>query len=174
VSPAPDDIADPLTRIGTLSRESVDAMGDIVWAISPQSGAPIHLSQRMRRLASDLLPARGIQLQFESVDEGADRLGMETRREVFLIFKEALHNIVRHAGATAASIDLVIGRRALRLVVKDNGAGFVASRDARGESDGGGQGLRSMTRRAAAIGGRLSIASAPGGGTTVTLDASVR
>jgi ligand-binding sensor domain-containing protein/signal transduction histidine kinase len=174
VSPAPEAIADPLARIGTLSRESVDAMGDIVWAISPQSGTPIHLSQRMRRLASDLLPARGIQLQFESVDAGADRLGMETRREVFLIFKEALNNIVRHAGATTTTIKLAIDRRALRLVVTDNGAGFVVSREASGASAVGGQGLRSMTRRAAAIGGRLSIASTPGVGTTITLDAPVR
>ena len=129
VAPAPADIAEPLARIGALSRESVDAMGDIVWAISPDLGTPVHLSQRMRRLASDLLPARGHRLQFESSDEGQVRLGIETRREVFLIFKEALHNVVRHANATDVSIVLTIGRRALHLVVRDNGKGFAAARD---------------------------------------------
>lgn len=169
VAPAPADIAEPLARIGVLSRESVDAMGDIVWAVSPDLGTPVHLSQRMRRLASDLLPARGIELQFESSDEGQVRLGIETRREVFLIFKEALHNVVRHANATDVSIVLTIGRRALHLEVRDNGRGFVATTN--GEA---GQGLRSMKRRAEAIGGQLSIASAPGAGTTTTLDAPIR
>jgi signal transduction histidine kinase len=161
-------------------------MGDIVWAISPDLGTPIHLSQRMRRLASDLLPARGIELQFDSSDEGQVQLGIETRREVFLIFKEALHNVVRHANATDVSIALTIRRRALRLVVADNGKGFTTERqagngvDGRGGVDAGngidamGQGLRSMRRRAAAIGGRLSITSAPGAGTTIALDAPVR
>jgi signal transduction histidine kinase len=186
VAPAPADVAEPLARIGALSRESVDAMGDIVWAVSPDLGTPVHLSQRMRRLASDLLPARGIELTFESSDEGQVRLGIETRREVFLIFKEALHNVVRHANATDVSIALTIGRRALRLVVADNGKGFAAERQANGRVDGrgtletgnavdaAGQGLRSMKRRAAAIGGRLSITSAPGAGTTITLDAPIR
>jgi signal transduction histidine kinase len=181
VAPAPPDVAEPLARIGALSRESVDAMGDIVWAVSPDLGTPVHLSQRMRRLASDLLPARGIELQFDSSDEGQVQLGIETRREVFLIFKESLHNVVRHANATAVLITLTIGRRALRLVVADNGKGFTA---AERQADGGmggmggvdasGQGLRSMKRRAEAIGGRLSITSAPGAGTTIALDAPIR
>jgi ligand-binding sensor domain-containing protein/signal transduction histidine kinase len=180
VAPAPADIAEPLARIGVLSRESVDAMGDIVWAVSPDLGTPVHLSQRMRRLASDLLPARGIELHFESSDEGQVQLGIETRREVFLIFKEALHNIVRHANATDVSIVLTIGRRVLHLEVRDNGRGFAAAATdvddgaAAAAAAAAGQGLRSMRRRAAAIGGRLSIASAPGAGTTIALDAPIR
>jgi len=190
VAPASADVAESLARIGTLSRESVDAMGDIVWAVSPELGTPVHLSQRMRRLASDLLPARGIELQFDSSDEGHVHLGIETRRQVFLIFKEALHNVVRHANATDVLITLTVGRRALRLVVADNGKGFAAERQRGVEGRGGveaadsvdavdavdatGQGLRSMRRRAAAIGGRLSITSAPGAGTTIALDAPIR
>jgi signal transduction histidine kinase len=149
-------------------------MGDIVWAVSPDLGTPVHLSQRMRRLASDLLPARGIELQFESTDERQVQLGIETRREVFLIFKEALHNVVRHANATDVSIVLNIGRRALHLVVRDNGKGFAGDQPAGDAAYATGQGLRSMKRRAAAIGGRLSISSAPGAGTTIALDAPIR
>ena len=50
-------IADPLSRIGTLSRESVDSMSDIVWAIDPLRDTPIHLLQRMRHVANELLRA---------------------------------------------------------------------------------------------------------------------
>jgi signal transduction histidine kinase len=158
IAPAAPDVAGPLDRIGALSRESVDAMSDIVWAISPHRNTPAHLSQRMRRLASDLLPARGIQLTFDSTDDGHARLGIEARREVFLIFKEALNNVVRHAAATEVSILTAIVRGGLRLVVGDNGNGF-----ATGESASGlGQGLHSMRRRAPGLGGTLTITSAPG------------
>ena len=97
-------VAAPLGRIATLSRESVDAMGDIVWAIDPHRDTPTHLAQRMRRLASDLLSARGIEVRFEIADASHPRLGADVRREVFLIFKEALHNITRHAQATRVEI----------------------------------------------------------------------
>jgi ligand-binding sensor domain-containing protein/signal transduction histidine kinase len=165
IAPAAPEVAGPLERIGALSRESVDAMSDIVWAISPHRNTPAHLSQRMRRLASDLLPARGIQLTFDSTDDGHARLGIEARREVFLIFKEALHNVLRHAGATEVAIAIAIARGGLRLVVGDNGGGF----DPDSPPTGQGQGLLSMRRRATGLGGRLTIASTPGSGTRLEL-----
>ncbi len=163
IAPAAPEVAGPLERIGALSRESVDAMSDIVWAISPHRNTPAHLSQRMRRLASDLLPARGIELTFDSTDDGHARLGIEARREVFLIFKEALNNVVRHAGAAEVTIAIAIARGELRLVVGDNGSGF----DAGGSADG--QGVHSMRRRATGLGGTLTITSAPGAGTRLEL-----
>jgi signal transduction histidine kinase len=165
IAPAAPEVAGPLERIGALSRESVDAMSDIVWAISPHRNTPAHLSQRMRRLASDLLPARGIQLTFESTDDGHARLGIEARREVFLLFKEALNNVVRHAGATEVSIAIAMARGGLRLVVADNGHGF----DTGGSADGLGQGLHSMRRRATGLGGTLTITSARGAGTRLVV-----
>jgi ligand-binding sensor domain-containing protein/two-component sensor histidine kinase len=165
IAPAAPDVAGPLERIGALSRESVDAMSDIVWAISPHRNTPAHLSQRMRRLASDLLPARGIQLTFESTDDGHARLGIEARREVFLVFKEALNNVVRHAAATEVSIVIAIDRGGLRLFVGDNGSGF----DTGEPASGLGQGLHSMRRRATGLGGTLTITSAPGAGTRLEL-----
>jgi signal transduction histidine kinase len=165
IASAPPEVAGPLERIGALSRESVDAMSDIVWAISPHRNTPAHLSQRMRRLASDLLPARGIQLTFDSTDDGHARLGIEARREVFLIFKEALNNIVRHAGATEVAIAIVMARGELRLTIGDNGSGFEAGASA----DGQGQGVHSMRRRATALDGTLTITSAPGTGTRLEL-----
>jgi signal transduction histidine kinase len=176
VAPAPAEITDPIERIGSLSRESVDAMGDIVWAIDPQQGTPTQLSQRMRRLASDLLPPRGMQLQFTSTDEAHARLGMETRREVFLIFKEALHNILRHSAAGEVTIALTIDRRALRLSIADDGAGFDVAAYASAPEEGQrqGQGLRSIRRRAEAIGGRVDVSSAPGRGTSIVVEVPIR
>ena len=156
-------VAAPLGRIATLSRESVDAMGDIVWAIDPHRDTPTHLAQRMRRLASDLLSARGIEVQFEIADATHPRLGADVRREVFLIFKEALHNITRHAQATRVEIEVTIAQRRLQVIVQDNGRGFDPSR----VQDG--QGLRNMARRAQSLGGTLAVSSADGTGARLAL-----
>lgn len=121
-------MAAPLGRIATLSRESVDAMGDIVWAIDPHRDTPTHLAQRMRRLASDLLSARGLEVRFEISDASHSRLGADVRREVFLIFKEALHNITPHAQAARVDIVLSIAQHCLELIVQDDGCGFDAAR----------------------------------------------
>jgi streptogramin lyase len=156
-------VAEPLERIATLSRESVDAMGEIVWAIDPHRDAPAHLTKRMRRLASDLLPARGIELRFEASDAPNVHLHADVRREVFLVFKEALHNILRHGNASSVSVGVTVSPRDLRLVVSDDGRGFDTSE----ASDG--HGLASMSRRARSLGGTLSVTSAPGRGTRLEL-----
>ena len=153
----------PLDRIATLSRESVDAMGDIVWAIDPHRNTPTHVAQRMRRLASDLLSARGIEVRFEISDASHSRLGADVRREVFLIFKEAIHNITRHAQATHVEIVLSIAQHRLELVVQDDGCGFDSAR----ARDG--QGLRNMVRRAQGLGGTLAVTSADGRGARLML-----
>ena len=157
-------VAAPLGRIATLSRESVDAMGDIVWAIDPHRDTPTHLAQRMRRLASDVLSARGIDVRFEISDVSQPRLGADVRREVFLIFKEALHNITRHARATRVEIALSIAQHRLDLIVHDDGCGFDAAARA-----GDGHGLRNMVRRAHSLGGTVTVTSADGTGTRLAL-----
>jgi len=141
----------------------VDAMGDIVWAIDPHRDTPTHLAQRMRRLANDLLSAHGIEVRFEISDARHPRLGADVRREVFLIFKEALHNITRHAQATRVEIVLSIAQHRLELVVQDDGCGFDSAR----ARDG--QGLRSMVRRAQGLGGTLAVTSADGRGARLGL-----
>jgi len=158
--------ADALDRIGSLSRESVDSMGDIVWAIDPRQDRLPHLAHRMRRLASELLSACGIELEFRADEAPAPSLGPDIRRDVFLIFKETLHNIVRHSRATRVVVELGHRGRDLVLRVEDDGVGFDAERR---EPLGRGQGLDSMMRRAAGLGGRLTVAAGVGAGTRISL-----
>jgi len=161
-------IGDPLSRIGTLSRESVDSMSDIVWAIDPLRDAPSHLLQRMRRLANELLGADGLQLRFESSGDTARGLDADVRRHTFLVFKEILHNVVRHADAHLVRIEVTIAPHELRLMVTDDGRGFDTAVAAEG------QGLRNMSRRSASLGGSLDVISSPGRGTSVTLTLPLR
>jgi signal transduction histidine kinase len=153
---------DPLALIANTSRELVASMSDIVWAINPRNDSLQHLTRRMRRFASDTLSTAGIELEFHA-NPGEQRLDSERRRQVFLIFKESVHNIERHSGARAVRIHFSIDQGRLLLEIHDDGHGFDFSRSE------GGQGLENMRCRAESLGGHITITSVPGCGTAVCL-----
>ena len=141
-------------------------MSDIVWAINPAKDQLSDLTGRMRRFASDLVTARNIEFRFQAPSADAYmKVSADVRREVFLIFKESINNLVRHAACTEANTELRIEGRGLVLTVRDNGKGFDPTRI----SDG--HGLTSMQARAKNLGGQLEVISNDGHGTTVRLEA---
>jgi len=150
-------------------------MSDIVWAINPKKDHLSDLLQRMRRFASDIFTARGIAFRFSAPDSGQDiEIGANVRREVFLIFKESINNIVKHSGCTRAEIEFHIIGDWLTLKVADNGKGFdtTLAGDPSApiiSSARGGNGILSMRKRAEEMGGQFEINSGNGGGTTATL-----
>jgi two-component sensor histidine kinase len=156
--------AAPLARIADLSRELVDSMSDIVWAINPQRDHVRDLAYRMRRFASDLLPPRNIELEFHAPADGEKTtLGADVRRQVFLVFKECMNNIVRHSSCKRAEIRLHIEQHSLLLSVRDDGKGLAKS------GNGRGHGLDSMEQRVRSLGGDWKISSEPGHGTTISV-----
>jgi signal transduction histidine kinase/ligand-binding sensor domain-containing protein len=152
VPPQQENVRQPLVEIEQVARELVDSMSDIVWAIDPRRDHLRDLAQRMRRWASDVLTGRNIEVTFRAPPEDL-ALDAETRREVFLVFKEAVHNLIRHSGCTEASIDLRRDGDSLVLQVADNGKGLAA------DPESPGQGLASMQRRATRLGGKVRIES---------------
>jgi len=167
--------SEPIARIISVSNELVDTMSDIVWAINPKRDHLSDLLHRMRRFASDVFTARHIAFQFRAPDSERDiELGANVRREVFLIFKESVNNVVKHSGCTRAEIEFQIEGDWLVLKVCDNGKGFdskVALDDSAPviTSARGGNGLPSMRKRAQEMGGEFQIVSCIGEGTTATL-----
>jgi signal transduction histidine kinase len=158
---APVDVK-PLERIAAIARETASAMNDIVWAINPRRDYLSDLISRMRRLAGEAFDYRDIAWQF---DAPAVKLSInaETRREVLLIFKETINNIVRHADCARVMISLSIEGNRLCLRISDNGRGF----DARDQTEG--HGLSSLRQRAERLGALLEIESSPETGTTLEL-----
>jgi signal transduction histidine kinase len=155
----------PLARIATTSREALESMNDIVWAINPKRDSLTDVVQRMRRFANDVLGARGIEFTFHApADAHQVRLGADVRRHVYLIFKEAVNNLVRHAASAEAAIELSLEGGQLILQVTDTGIGFDPAEADRGH------GLASMRGRAAAIRGALEITAEPGRGTRLRLE----
>ena len=154
----------PLGSIARIARESVSAMSDIVWAINPARDSLLDLTRRMRQHADEIFTLRGIALRFSAPGAHDElRLGVDVRRDLLLIFKEAVNNSARHSECSRVAIDLRVEGSRLVLTILDNGGGFdptVASE---------GQGLMSMRRRAQRLKGTLEIGSRAGIGTTVVL-----
>jgi ligand-binding sensor domain-containing protein/signal transduction histidine kinase len=158
--------APTLNAIADIARESVTAMSDIVWAINPERDNLLELTRRMRQLAEEVFTTREIQLAFNAPDFAPEfKLDVNVRRDLYLIFKEAVNNAARHSGCTRAVIQMQMSGAQLHLTVSDNGRGF----DPAQASDG--NGLSSMHNRAKALGGELHIETGVGQGARVHLRA---
>jgi signal transduction histidine kinase len=168
-APAGDGHADaPLSSIASIARESATSMSDIVWAISPERDTLQDVVRKMRDYAEEIFEARDVALALDLPDTAqAMKLGVDVRRDLYLVFKEAVHNAARHSECTRVAITLRIVGTRLMLEVADDGVGF----DLHGQSDG--NGLASMQRRAERLGASLSVTATPGAGTTIALSMSV-
>ncbi|HKA17576.1 MAG TPA: two-component regulator propeller domain-containing protein [Blastocatellia bacterium] len=162
-------ISERLALIATVSRRSVDAMSDIVWAVNPNRDHLSDLTGRMRRFANETLGARGIQFRFESPGFDDDtKIASDVRRELFLIFKEAMNNIARHSECRLAEISLRSEGGQAYLKVSDDGRGFDVDHAECG------QGLASIRKRANNIGAELLLVSSPGQGATILVKAPLK
>ena len=156
-------VLEPLEFIATSSRELIDSMSDIVWAINPQKDFLSELSGKMHRFAADVFTAKNIEFTYAATPIANLALGANLRREVFLIFKESVNNIVKHARCKTVKIELIIEKSEIRLILRDDGKGFENNH----QTDG--HGLISMNARAQGLGGKLEIVSGETSGTTVKL-----
>lgn len=168
-------ITEPLKKISSVSNELVETMSDIVWAINPHKDHLSDLAQRMRRFASDVFAAKQISFHFKTPSLKIHApLGANIRREVFLIFKESVNNVVKHSDCSNVEIDFKVEGKMLTLKLQDNGCGFnVSSYETNGNNAStngkGGNGLLNMKRRAKELGGDYIIDSQSGKGTSVIL-----
>jgi signal transduction histidine kinase/ligand-binding sensor domain-containing protein len=160
-------ISEPLAKITDVSNELVGTMSDIVWSINPEKDHFGDLVQRMRRFASDLLTSKGLNFQFLAPEAAADIVvSSNIRREVFLIFKETVNNIVKHSQATSVRIELAVENNEVMFRITDDGVGFDPENPA---PTSGGHGIGGMRERVQDLGGKLHIISEFGAGTTVSL-----
>jgi len=157
-------VSGSLQAIAEIARESVASMSDIVWAINPQRDSLIDLTRKMRQHAEEVFLLRGIELKFIAPAPAQDlKLGVDVRRNLYLVFKEAVNNAARHSNCSRAEIEVRVEEARLRLTISDNGRGFDPA--ARTE----GNGLLSMRRRAADLSGELSLESHIGAGSRLRL-----
>lgn len=146
-----------LTKIAETSRKSVDSMRDIVWAINPSRDSLNDIVQKMRLFAEETTIKSNIKLIFNAPTDNQNlKLSMDTRRELYLIFKEAVTNASKYADCSEVEIDFEIIGKEISLQIKDNGKGFDTSQDFDGN------GLKNMKRRCENLKGKFEIDSTHG------------
>jgi len=156
-----------LGNIGDKARAALESISDIVWSVNPQNDSMEKVLARMSAYASEMLENVGAELRFEVGPEvEALSLPMEKRRDFYLIFKEAVTNCAKYARAQQVEVTLRKEGNALTMSIKDNGVGFEPYAEAKNM---GGNGLRNMRSRAAAMGGEFQIESVVGAGTTILI-----
>jgi signal transduction histidine kinase len=156
--------ADIMDKIAVASKTMLSEMNDIVWTLNPMNDSGNKLADRMIATANNLILPLNVQLDLQlNFDHSLDNMGMEKRKNLYLVYKEILTNAAKHAQMTAMSIQSMQERSRLTIVIKDNGKGFDSSKATTGN------GLGNMQRRMQEIDGQLIFETAPSKGTTISI-----
>lgn len=120
------DLLPILQQIKTDSEDTIQTIRDTVWTINPHNDSLAQLFEKMRSFALQILTAQDIALDFNNQISSPKpvKISMEQRRNVYLIFKEAINNIAKHAQATHAKVGIKQEAEGIRLEISDNGVGF--------------------------------------------------
>ncbi|MBK1827745.1 sensor histidine kinase [Haloferula rosea] len=159
----PTEVAEDLDEVEVIARESSLAMRDIVWLLERRQDSIGDFVQRMRDTAGRLLRDLDYELICRS-NRTAAKMTLDAKRHLFLFYKEALHNILKHSKATEVSIRIQDAGDRLVMEVKDNGIGLPTGENSRPAA------VRKLVDRAAVLEGRLKVESKPGNGTLLRLE----
>lgn len=154
-----------LGMIEEEAQSSTQSMDDIVWSINPNNDSMDNVISRMRYFAKKVTEPKRITCKFTAPQGKSHlRIAMDKRRHFYLIFKEAINNVVRHSYCRNVQITIGIRKQKIELSIADDGIGFDASTETPI-----GNGLRTMVDRAERIGGDLQINSSSREGTSIKL-----
>jgi len=161
----PESIDKWLRQISETSRQVTSEMTQIIWALTPRNDTFEGLSTYVRRFANEYLEPSNIQCEFTCPDALNNmELRAESRRNIFLSIREALHNVVKHSSANKVFISFNKEQDWVTVDVKDDGEGFNTS-----ESKKAGNGLINIKKRMKSIGGKSTIFTNPGKGAEIRL-----
>jgi ligand-binding sensor domain-containing protein/two-component sensor histidine kinase len=153
-----------LNRITNEIQSSGEALDDIVWSINSRNDLFPEIVARMRRYAAEAFDAVNISFQFSSDKQLTKKtMSMEQRRDLFLVYKEAINNIQKHAQATMVQIYLTPEKKFLHITITDNGKGFDTLQATNRN------GLKNMRNRIEKWKGSFVISSSASAGTTLSI-----
>ena len=155
-----------LEKIGSTSREMIENMHDIVWAVSTHNDGMQQMIDRMKSYAADMVSSDNIMLHFIADKEIVSlKLSMAERKNIFLVFKEAIYNSCKYSECRNIHVRLSKSQSdKLHLTITDDGIGFDTE-----QKKGMGNGLRNMRIRMEEIGAKIIIQSTPSKGTQVEI-----
>ena len=158
-----------LTQIGISAQDAGESINEIIWSIHPKNDSIEKIVLRMKELASEMFEINKINYQLH-FDNGLHQLviPMQQRRHLFMIYKEALNNMIKYAACTQAELSMRIQGKMIELTIQDNGIGFNPAFHKQG------YGLINMQERAKEMKGALIINAAPGKGCSILLKFPVK
>ena len=153
-------------RVAHLSQRAIEQMRDIIWALNSEEGTVEHLDERCREMVEGHLEQHQLKGCYRSALSGNEQklVASEVKRNVFLILRELLHNIFKHAEATRVDVKVEVDGSSWKMSVADDGRGYSPKTSA-----GKGYGLQNIERRAAQVGGSIEVDSGMRQGTCTTL-----
>jgi signal transduction histidine kinase len=156
-----------LDKIHRAALEMTQELDEIVWAVNPKNDRLDRLAMYLDAYAQEMLDVSGVESRVDFPVPLPQRpVTAPVRHSLFLAFKEALTNVVRHAGARRVELRLTVKPERFFLSIEDDGCGFIVPK----AGDDSGNGLGNMQERLAAVGGRCTINSALGSGTRVEFE----
>lgn len=154
-----------LNKIAENSLRMMENMSDIVWSINPKNDSLEQVVFKMKEFAAEILEPKNIEYVFNIENNIQElKLDVEKRKNIFLIFKEAVNNAAKYSDGSKLTISLLIQHNKLHLSVEDNGKGFEPRVVIRGN------GLKNMEDRAVSMKGKMVQKSQPGTGTIIQLE----
>lgn len=162
------ELSHAVAGISETAANLVDNMKDLIWALNPENTTLPNLVALIREYAQDYLEDYGAEvlIYFPNLIDDIP-VSKEFHRQIFMVVKECLNNIVKHSQATDVEISLNIVQNEFQLTIKDNGKGIDNNKIH------GGNGLKNMQNRIGSIGGKISIKSGIEKGTKISIIADL-
>jgi len=158
-----------LRMIGTTAAEVIGEMKDTIWFIQPMNSTFGQMIDRLRQYAEPLCVEKEIKLILLADEQAAmETLTMVQNKNIFLILKEGINNVLKHAEADAISLHISMEGTMMQVKISDNGKGM-ESQTGRQE----GNGLKNMQKRINDINGTFAIKSDMGQGTEILIKVPV-
>ncbi len=160
----PDEQQNYLKNIAAMSRELVTSMSDIVWSIDSRNDTIENLLDKMKSFAGSTLSARDI--GFTLAHSGIDmkkKISVDVRQNIYLIFKEAINNVAKHANASSVRVVIRNDTDKFTMAIADNGKGW------EGKERPTGHGTKNMKMRAERLGGTVEFVGDEGTRVVLTM-----
>ena len=156
-------------KVSKMSRELVSALYETVWAVNPENDNLDALGNYLCQMVKQLCERTLLRCRFHVQDLPHEvQVSSQTRHNISLAVKEAVHNILKHARASEVTMRIVFTDGELDVSIHDDGSGFQPADNISGH------GLSNMRQRLQKIGGRCLVESKPGHGTTVRMSLRIQ
>lgn len=158
-----------INKISKAAKELSSSTRDFIWTLNPTQNSLHDVALYLKDFGDEAFDKTGIDFRVEGISSQLEgiTLPMEWRRHLILIFKEAMNNVIKHAGCTSLTFHVSVKENKFELSLSDNGIGCLNGKFA------GGQGLMNMKHRAESIHGNLDIIFDEGKGTTIRFSGEI-